>query len=328
MDGIVAARHDPPTMRLPRLIGAQTNTACRYLDRTVVDERMIGAFHEELSQAPSDLAPESLLLHTCERIEMYGPDPQLPSTSSPLLLASRRTDGAERAFARLTEIAAGVRSKLLAERFIFAQVLNARRRLGDGHRLSSFVDEALALALRLRRDHSFSASADYPTLAMRMVAAMAPTGSARGLVIVGSGMMARAVASHPSVPEEWPVLMVTRSPKRVRRRRRGDGRLPENAVTITSAATALARFDWAAVVATTNLVGSYRERVLDLLTSPRCQAAVDLSCVPVIERTMGETWESMYDERFRNLVTQQNAGCAHVADRIRADINAHVRGLA
>lgn len=323
MDGTALAPHQPrwlPDADRPER--PVTPLAVLYVDTATAEGRTIGVLHEALSRHPAPVPEGCFLLHTCQRIEVYGAPPVPGVVDLPVGTNWTSTTSETHARRRLVEIAVGLRSELLGERFIHHQVRTACSRLDATHPLRPVVTDALATADRLRRDHGFTAHADYPELALRVLSGTSPPAVRTRLVIVGSGMLAKAVStSAVGAGYELPV-MVTRSPKRLRRRRLiGDA--PVLATTVRGAPEVIGPADWVAVVATTNLSGEHRDRVQALIEDRRCRGAVDLSCVPVLPDAPEDgRYLSMYGARFRGLVTEQNARLAETAARVTAAIAA------
>lgn len=290
---------------------------CSYVDDTVLEARLIGAVHNRLVQHGSEVCElEAFLLHTCQRIELYSMGSPAPTRGHPLAEHAALVSGGAAVRIRLAEIAAGVRSELLGEWFVLRQVENAGDRLPAGHKLKPVVAEAVRLARRLRRVHDFHAAMDYPELAFSLL------GQTRGggdvaLLVVGSGMLARAVLAHSAVSRYGAVVAVTRSPQRLRKRlARGAGGSVCNA---SQAWQVLAGRQWDAVIASTNVVEPYRSQLAELVEHPACRSAMDLSCVPLFSTTT-HRFEHMYGPRFRGLLAKQNTALAERAARVQQAI--------
>jgi len=273
--------------------------ACAYVDATVWEEWRIGTVHARLdADGPAWSGPAGLLLSTCQRVELYTDDRYAdPVSDHPLAPEAVGIRGEAAVRRRLAEIAAGVRSRVLGERFVLQQLEAAGRRLPAGHVLGLVVAEAVGVARRLRAEHGLTAAMDYPDLAGRMLAETGDDPS-RVLLVIGGGALARAVVGHELASRYRRVVIVTRSPKRLRRRLSAVCRRP-TACSPAGAWPHLRGSRWDAVVATTNLTEGYRDLVAELVTHPDCRTAIDLSCVPLFRLAPAAgRYVHMYDERF------------------------------
>lgn len=292
--------------------------ACAYVDSTVRDVRWVGSAYERLcGTGAASRIRDGFLLRTCERVEVYT---ALGSTASrsahPFSDVAVEVGGAVAVRRRLTEIAAGASSRLLGERFIAGQVERAGRRLPATHPLREFVADAVRLARRVRVDHSFAASADYPDLVGRLLRD-AGRAEPRSLVVVGSGVLARTVMRHRFVLGYRQVLPVTRSVKRLRKR------VPGSHLWVCSPGSVWDRLNgsgWDVVIATTNLVEPYRTRIGELVADRRCRVAVDVSCVPLLATPPDDRYHNLYGSAFSALVAEQNFVVADKAERVRSAI--------
>jgi len=174
--------------------------------------------------------------------------------------------------------------------------------------------EALDLARRLRAAHRLAAPLDYPQAALLLLEQQEPV--VDGLIIVGGGMLARSVATL-AAHRYREVLMVTRSPRRLRRRLDG-GQTPE-ICRVHDAGSRLGAGAWHVVVATTQLANTYRAAVLDLVADERCRGVVDL-CASPLQATGSPRYTHMYHQEFLQLIAKHNATVADRADAVRRDI--------
>lgn len=170
----------------------------------------------------------------------------------------------------------------------------------------------LQFARKLRTAFGLDAAVDYPTAAMEL---LGRADRCDTLLVVGGGMLARAVAQHSRESGYRRVVMVTRSPKRARRRLASSADsfaicVPERARALLGTAR------WVTVIATTNIVEPYREQISVLIDDPACLGAVDLSSVP-IRPDITDRYEHMYGPRFTALVAAQNRVLADRAQQVR-----------
>lgn len=291
-------------------LAVRSAAQCFYIDSSVSDVRQIGAIHRRMSSEFS-ASPTSFVLHTCQRVELYStdtlPPPQFPEDAGVV-------SGRPAVLRRLTEIATGVRSQVIGERFVLRQVELAAQ-VPPPNPCIPLAATAVAVARSLRREYDLEASLDYPAAALKLLQRPHhdPTST---LLVVGGGMLARAVAEHGARAGYRPVVVLTRSPKRARRRFLAPA-VPGIVVCGPShIRTVLPPARWDAVIATTNLVDSYSSQIDALIDDPRCGGVVDLSAVPLRPDTT-ERYEHMYGPRFAALIAEQNAQLAEPAHRVR-----------
>lgn len=301
----------------PALRPQESALQCAYIDRTVSDLHAIAELHEQLSADPPARDGHSLVLHTCERAEAYstGPPPhdfvhraRRHLQASPTLLTDRRES-----LRRLTEIAAGVRSRLLGERFVYEQVRQAVLGQANDHPIRDDGLTALRIARAARTKHGFDAEFDYPELARSLLRTPGPTPS--GLVVVGGGMLAQAMATQQWLLGYEQLAIMTRSPKKFRRR------LPERfvgaAVIAPRHASALTMYSWDVIVATVNITGTYRATVESLVRDERCRLAVDLSSVPLYDGDAPAHYAGLYGAQVSDLIERHNLRRTKTAAAVR-----------
>jgi len=302
-------------------VGLHPSVRCTYIDTSVWEPRAIGQVHERLASASWPMDAAAMRLHTCQRIEAYRCNVRGESSPAHDVLGI----GAEVAIGdpllasrRLAEIAAGVRSELLGEGFVLRQVERAADLLPTDHPIRPVARDAVAVARWVRARHGLVAPVSYPELALRLLKRHQDGGPERGLLIVGGGMLAQAVADRAENIGYPQVLLVTRSPKKLR-----GLRLPANSqpCTVGQADLALGAGTWDVVIATTNTGGPYRSKIQGLVTDARCRFVVDLSAVPVLRWPYPpDCYVNLYDPRFAFLVADHNASMVEAADRARTDI--------
>lgn len=153
-----------------------------------------------------------LLLSTCQRLEVYGPEGlELPGV--PVGEAARDRV----AFERLARIAAGLESRVLGELEVLGQVRDAyndfRARFGAGHRgLDRSFQAALALARRARKESGIDRQmTSLGGLACRELLGRVPAG--RPLAVIGAGSLASSVVRHLGRRGKSPVRVSSRCPR-------------------------------------------------------------------------------------------------------------------
>ncbi|MGW0660109.1 hypothetical protein [Streptodolium elevatio] len=311
---------DPATSFRPggRLLPAQRNVkpsvAHLFADDTTHSLEALGQAHQALCAVPPGPSGHGMLLHTCQRIEWYTAG---DSSASIRMLESRpRIWGRHRALIRLAQIAAGTRSLVLGERFIHRQVVDAVGRLTSDHPLFQLTTSALRLAEQAREEFDLRAEVDYSDLPTLL---LTPRGDARQLLVIGGGMLARAVASAPPAGYER-VVMLTRGPRKLRRLVEGLGNV--TVVRAPSLETALADRPYDTVIATTNLHPEYRRRVADAASSPRCGGVVDLCCAPALDQRP-KRYHHLYDPEVLHTLAAANRDLAERAAHARQWITQH-----
>lgn len=316
----LAAQTQHGSSSVPNLQHGQMGVglACAYVDSTVRDVQWVGSAYDGLSgSGPTSPVRDGFLLRTCERVEVYTSSGSTASQSAhPFSDVAVGVGGAAAVRRRLAEIATGASSRLLGERFIAGQVERAGRTMPATHPLRELVAEAVRMARRVRVDHNFAASADYPDLIERLLRD-AGRAKSRSLVVVGSGVLARTVMRHRLALGYRQVLPVTRSVKRLRKR------VPGSQLRICSPGSVWDQLDgsgWDAVIATTNMVEPYRTRIGELIADRRCRVAVDVSCVPLLAAPPDGHYHNLYGSAFSTLIADQNSVIAAKAERVRAAI--------
>ncbi|WP_280301269.1 hypothetical protein [Nocardia abscessus] len=264
---------------------------------------------------PSD---HEFVLSTGQRVELVslepipagGRDPRMPETADRII-------GESAVRRRLAEIAAGLRSRIVGDGFVLRQVESAGQLLPEGHPCKPVVADSVALAQRVRDELGFDAALDYPAAALTALAERAER-AGRTLLVVGGGMLGRAVAEQAGSARYTQALIVTRTPSRLRKRLAG-ATLPISLARADGARQMLGTRRWDAVIATTALDEGYRARIKTLIDAPECVGAVDLSGVPLRSR-LTDRYQHMYGPHFTALVQKQNRYVARRAELVRRRI--------
>jgi glutamyl-tRNA reductase len=294
--------------------------ACTYVDSTVRDVQWIGSAYERLTGAGQDVPVRNgFLLRTCERVEVYCSLGSSASRSAhPFGEVAAVLEEPLAVCRRLAEIAAGVSSRLLGERFIAGQVARAGLAVPAKHPLGELVADAVRLARHVRHEHGFAALVDYPDLVERLLH-NAGRATVKSLVVVGSGVLARSAMAHRFARRYQRILPVTRSVKRLRKR------LPTAGADLRVCSPEgvwgeLDESGWDVVVATTNLVEPYRTQITELIADRRCRVAVDVSCVPLWTKPLDSRYHNLYGSMLSALIAEQNSAVAGRAEQVRAAI--------
>jgi glutamyl-tRNA reductase len=256
-----------PTKQLPQARFA----ACSYIDATTHPLSELGHEFQQSVSMPDSGSLAEVILRTCHRLERYwapqdGFGFESTSPHGPVITGHGPVS------ARLAQIAAGTRSLIIGERFVFQQVEAAFLNLPPDHLLLNAAAEALATAAEARRLFQLHADLDYSGLARMMLdGATSPTPSA--VVVVGGGMLARAIAEELAASRA--VVMVTRSPKRLRRHLADSG-VRAAVSRVSGLEPELVGRTYDVVLATSGLEGDYRQRIVEISEAGRCRTVIDL----------------------------------------------------
>lgn len=303
-----SAVHDARVVSLTRTTPSNHGDAevqCTYIDATNRSWNQLGLIHDGLVTKPPETLPAGLLLHTCHRVELFSTG----IVSGPVvreLSEGQRIVGFAPSLARLAQIAAGTRSLIPGEQFVREQVRQAAVRLGPEHPMATFASRALALADRARDGFDLEACLDYGAVPKRWFASTPGQRSQLALVVVGSGMLSRAVISD-STSAYRTVLCVSRDPKRLRRRPPGSPSV--HPVRPGAVAQILAGLRFHLVIATTNLSDDYRGVLRQLIHDPRCAATIDLCGAPVVDHPL-EGYVHLHDPAVLTLLNEANTDAA------------------
>jgi glutamyl-tRNA reductase len=288
--------------------------SCEFVDCSIMSDRQIGELYEEVrGQGLPSVSPGSAFLTTCQRVEVYRcgtvPFDTLPHPRPDL---SRTVVGRHRVSARLAEIASGVRSQVLGEHFILVQVRAMLSGMPDDHPLRPLIMEAVDVARHVRSTLGFQAVLDYPDLVLRLLDAHADSESET--IVVGSGLLAQGVVltlAKEAVPVRG---IVTRSPKRLRKKLRQAGIKRPSCVTPNDVVTILDEaVPFNVVIATSNVDPQYRMMIQRIALNEGCALALDLSSVPILNaflRRGPTTVMTLYDDTVRAMIAAQNEGLA------------------
>lgn len=294
----------------------QGSLSCAYIDASVLPMSQLAQLYHKLSLETTWHPPESFCLVTCQRVEVYSMGPPLDLSGLRDMVHLLDSVAVRQ---RLSEVAAGVRSHLLGERFILEQVERSARSLPVDHPITPLVVEAIEVAKQARQTHSFIAVADYPELVSRLL----PQDGGLTLV-VGGGMLAQAVAARLA-NDMTDLVMVTRSLKKLRRSL-AILDLRVNTINYFNLAAVLDGRQYTVVIATDQVTDELQSRLSQLVSTPACKGAVDLCSVPICppgEQPTG--YITMYDPEFAALVAEINEGLRDRVDLVRSDIASYYR---
>jgi hypothetical protein len=225
-------------------------------------------------------------LVTCQRIEFYASAPlDYDPVERYVGVKGLAIRGRPTVFRRLVEIASGARSQLLGETFIEGQLEKAVSDLPPSSPLYSLGQGALQQARQLRDKYGFYARCDHQQIVLSFFLdrAAASQDHVARLVIIGSGMIARAVAEAASKAGYAQIVLISRSAKKLRQRRIFDGIGREIYSFDTLPAGFLDQAPYHCLVATENSDAAYCARIVDACYAAACRAVVDMSSIPILD---------------------------------------------
>ena len=292
---------------------------CHHVDHSFYATEEIGKIYSTLSQnfSQQDLA-DSVVLATCQRIEAYTTRNANPLAS--LHLPFKHISGRDALKHRLTSIACGVESQILGERNVYYQVINAFRDEDDDNVLKRICAEAIADADAIRKEHGFSADMNYEDISLAILRDTLASADADGvgLVVVGSGMLARNFLDKGDLPYD-PIVFLTRSPKNLKKKLDDQQKMG-----VMRCGDFLARHNgpYHCIIATNGLEkDNYAEAVRPVLLSGACKAVFDLSAAPLFQRDLQSTfYADTYSSLYFKYVNWHNSAKLTEAKRIKDEI--------
>ncbi|WP_030458510.1 hypothetical protein [Kitasatospora sp. NRRL B-11411] len=291
---------------------------CSFNDATTHTWEELGASFRP-AESGSGGSTTGLLLQTCHRVEWYEAEPATAAVAPLPIRLARRITGHEAAASRLARIAAGTMSLILGEQFVFQQVRTAFDRLPGGHPLRSVGDEVLLLASQARDRFGLHAGLDYRHLARTLLGASVVHPD--NLVVVGGGMLARAVAEE--LGSDRRVFVLTRSPKKLRRV------LPDasgraTVLRITELPDTVKRSGYDLVLATSGLTPMYREHIARLVDDGSRHQVVDLCATPVLRDR--PNYQHLHHPAVTHLIEDANRPTVEAARAASSWIENHYGG--
>lgn len=157
--------------------------------------------------------PGALVLNTCYRLEVYGPETAVLSDAPITRICSGR-DAAE----RLARIAAGLESRILGELEVLGQVRAAYKRfqvssLGRTASLDGIFQRVLSVARKARRESGIDQLVtSVASLAVGCIAQHVQPGEP--IAVIGTGSLASSVARHIVKRGGHPMRIASRCPVR------------------------------------------------------------------------------------------------------------------
>jgi glutamyl-tRNA reductase len=293
---------------------------CYYVDHSFHSAREIGGIYSKLSgmYSPEELGG-CIVLATCQRIEAYTLSEGNPFAG--LGLPFRHLAGLEAVRKRIVAIGAGVESQILGERNVYHQVRNAFRDADDGNALKGLFTEALQGAQAIRRARGFYADMNYEDISLAILQdVLGRTGvDAVGLVIVGSGMLARNFLEKDILSVYNGVKFLTRSPRNLKKKFDKELKM---SVMRCSDFRANESEEYHCIIATNGIdVGGYSEDVRQVLLSDSCKAVFDLSAAPLFRDELNaKFYVDTYSNIYYDYVDRYNSTKIAESQRIRNEI--------
>lgn len=293
---------------------------CYHVDHSFYSAKEIGKLYSTLSQkfSRNDLG-DSIVLATCQRIEAYTTRDTNPLGA--LQLPFKHISGRRELKHRLTSIACGVESQILGERNVHYQVINAFRDENDANMLKMICAEAIADAEAIRKEHGFYADMNYEDISLAILQDSLASADAHavGLVVVGSGMLARNFLDKGALPVYDHIIFLTRSPKNLKKK------LDEQQkMSVMRCSDFLARHNgpYHCIIATNGLdKDNYADALRPILVSSQCTAVFDLSAAPLFQRDLQSTfYVDTYSSLYFKYVNRHNRTKLTEAMRIKDKI--------
>jgi glutamyl-tRNA reductase len=287
--------------RIPAIDG---QIVCAFADTTNNAKRDVAQIFETYRTKGIQQNKNAAVLATCQRLEVYSAETSCRRFE---MFEGREPElviGDESCLARLAEIAAGLRSEIIGERFIYNQVEQAFSYEDIDPSLKTFAERALSIARVARTEWQFCADFDYDdiTFAILESGLWGRRSMDAALIVLGSGMLAQAIVQHPSVNAYKIVHVATRSPKSARKRFPGT----VAAVRADRLPSICYPAECDVVVATTNLTEEHRALIARFLQVQTPRVVVDLSSTTIRLSATPDNYVSMYDEHFARAVDKAN----------------------
>lgn len=274
----------------------------------------------ERTKALDFRVPGAMFLGTCHRIEVYSVDPVPDDVLTTTFgHAGRTIAGNAAVYGRMLEIATGLRSQVLGEKFIHRQFTQAIEAVPAGTKVWAIATSASRMAERIRDHFGFYARFDYEETSLQHLTPDPDAGD-RSLLIVGTGMLAKAVAVRALQYGYGEIVLVSRDPKKFRKRHRD---LPIAGVFKPSDVPAafLAK-PFAAFIATDGLEGTpYGAEIVALLRGTPCTGIADMSSLPLtFPSDMKVTPFTMFDPSYLAGIDRANRQLERVAGLVDREV--------
>lgn len=297
-----------------------TTFHCHYIDHSFYSARSIGSIYSTIPDKYKN-RKDSIMLATCQRIEIYT-----LSAANPLAeldLPFRHIAGRQNVKNRLIAISAGVESQILGEKNVFYQVKNAIRDVEGDNELKSLFEEAIQEGQCIRNEKKFFADMNYEDISLAILQDVLPEGAGNqmGLVIVGSGMLARNFLGKDIFSLYKNVKFITRSPRNLKKKFEKE---LKKSVLRSNEFIESEQIDYHCIIATNGLEkDGYADEVRPILLSDGCKAVFDLSAAPLFQEDLqsvfyADTYSDVYFEHVDTYNERKRVEAQIIKDEIEA----------
>lgn len=288
-------------------------------DFRVAEPLAIASAYDALQNRPRcrDLDQQYRIIKTCQRVEVYSLIEKNPLAH--LEIPFSKITGPLNVASRLAAIASGSQSQLLGETNITRQVAAG---LDVGH--VPHIDDLLRLGIEvgdlIRRKHSLYARCTYSDLALQLLQSHSQD-SADGLVIFGSGMLARELLASKILSSYGRVIMLTRNVKRLRRKIQENTKI--EVLNYNEAASKIgssSRFHL--IIATNNIDHDYMSSIRMIAKYKNCVGAFDLGALPLLDGNQpgrSNTY-NLYSDLYLSIVAEENSSLLAAADAVEGEL--------
>lgn len=290
---------------------------CTYLDHKSSARNLLADLHECAPLWKESWQHREVILSTCLRYERYYFDNLESGYVLPLNWC--QVDGIASTLNRLARIACGIESEILGERFIEVQVAKAFAASPVATPLGALGAEAIAIARTVRERHLHSASTDYDSLTFQVLRKIRSSSRVpKMLVLIGSGMLARAIARRGGSEGYERVAVVTRSPRTLRQD--VDGLWFAGPPKLFKEHGDSAPFD--CVIATTSIDALYLEDLMPIFESRSCASMIDLSAIEISDSvSLRQPRATLRSSHFHKEIQSANAQYERALQPARALID-------
>ncbi|MER8548876.1 hypothetical protein NKH41_24725 [Mesorhizobium sp. M1169] len=283
----------------------------RYVDHQMSSPLAMGRHSAKIKPIANDLARSGVLLvASCLRVEVYGPEHALRNIDSTIFsgFSAERIEGAATIIQRLAEIASGARSQVLGDNYISNNLAKAIELLDPNLPIFQMARLAIDIGRASRERQRFIASFNYCHTIRDIIADRFPNGELPDrLYVIGAGMPVRELIKSGVGERFRSTAIVTRNPKNLRKHLRawtdidvaltrpaeiGHAREPRSIVVITGA----------------DVNDEYQAILQSALLRLEPRTVVDTSTIPALSKAAMVTlnYVTVYDDEFLRAIEQNN----------------------
>lgn len=291
---------------IENVISSKSNEvlSCTFADCGNNDKIKLSETFERIAGSNFNDNSRTMLLATCQRLEFYtvGPCETEAAILRSLGLYSNRISGDVEVLNRLSEIAAGLKSQILGERHIQAQVERAFSSRARG-KLAQLGTRAVAIGNRARQELSISAAGQYEDIAFELLEKSHHNNPRlSSLILFGGGMLGRALAQHQAASLYKQMLVVSRQPKKVRRL------MPDvRACNIQAAQNAASNAPVDFILASSRISNQYRADIESFIEKSSDARVINLSDTPLRRIKDGyNLYIDTFDKQFQDITERIN----------------------